>query len=155
MIKEVSYGQEQCAVSWNELPYKFEEGTPNIAGAVGLGAAVKYLSNLGMDTVFDHEKELTKYVFEQLKECSNVTIYGPMDLSKKCGIVPFGLKGFSSHETAALFNEYGIAIRSGYHCAQPLHQHFKLESSARASFYLYNTKSEIDRFVKILKELQE
>jgi cysteine desulfurase/selenocysteine lyase len=153
MIKEVSYSQDRCAVSWNELPYKFEAGTPNIAGAVGLGAAVKYLSALGMDNVFAHEKELTKYAAERLKECSNITLYGPGDLSKKCGIIPFGVKGFSSHEAAALFNEYGIAIRSGYHCAQPLHEIFKLTSSARASFYIYNTKEEIDRFVDILKEI--
>jgi cysteine desulfurase/selenocysteine lyase len=154
MIKEVSYGQDRCSVSWNELPYKFEAGTPNIAGAVGLGAAVRYLSDLGMDEVFAHEKELTKYAFERLKDCHNITIYGPTDLSKKCGILPFGLKGLSSHETAALFNEYGIAIRSGYHCAQPLHQILKLESSARASFYLYNTPSEVDRFVEILKGIE-
>jgi cysteine desulfurase/selenocysteine lyase len=154
MIKEVSYSQDRCSVSWNELPYKFEAGTPNIAGAIGLGAAVKYLSDLGMDNVFAHEKELTKYAFEHLKEYNNITIYGPRDLSKKCGIIPFSVKGLSSHETAALFNEYGIAIRSGYHCAQPLHQIFKLASSARASFYLYNTPAEVDRFVEILQELQ-
>lgn len=153
MIKEVSYTQDHCVVSWNELPYKFEAGTPNIAGAVGLGAAIKYLSDLGMDNVFAHEIELTKYAVNCLKDCNNVTLYGSSDLSKKCGIIPFGVKGFSSHETAALFNEYGIAIRSGYHCAQPLHQIFKLNSSARASFYLYNTTSEIDCFVDILKEL--
>jgi cysteine desulfurase/selenocysteine lyase len=153
MIKEVSYGQDRCDVSWNELPYKFEAGTPNIAGAVGLGAAVKYLSDLGMDNVFAHEKEITKYTVDRLKECCNVTLYGPSDLSKKCGIIPFGVKGFSSHEAAALFNEYGIAIRSGYHCAQPLHQIFKLDSSARASFYIYNTPSEVDCFVEILKGL--
>jgi cysteine desulfurase/selenocysteine lyase len=154
MIKEVSYGQERCSITWNELPYKFEAGTPNIAGAVGLSAAVKYLSDLGMENVLAHEKELTEYAYKRLRECSNITLYGPTDLTRKCGIIPFGLKGFSSHETAALFNEYGIAIRSGYHCAQPLHQLFKLESSARASFYLYNTPSEVDRFVEILKELE-
>ena len=154
MIKEVSYSQDHCVVSWNELPYKFEAGTPNIAGAIGLGAAVKYLSDLGMDNVFAHEKELTKYAFGHLKEYNNITIYGPRDLSRKCGIIPFSVKGLSSHETAALFNEYGIAIRSGYHCAQPLHQIFKLASSARASFYLYNSPAEVDRFVEILQELQ-
>jgi len=153
MVKEVSCSQDHCAISWNEIPYKFEAGTPNIAGAVGLGAAIKYLSDLGMDNVFAHEKELTKYAVNCLKDCNNVTLYGPSELSKKCGIIPFSVKGFSSHETAAFFNEYGIAIRSGYHCAQPLHQIFKLDSSARASFYLYNTASEIDCFVEILKEL--
>jgi cysteine desulfurase/selenocysteine lyase len=155
MIKEVSINEGQCSISWNELPWKFEAGTPNIAGAVGLGAAVKYLEGLGMQKVFSHEKELTKYAYERIRECSNVTLYGPTDLSKKCGIIPFAVKGFSSHETAALFDEYGIALRSGYHCAQPLHEVLKLQSSARASFYIYNTKEEVDRFVEILKELDK
>jgi cysteine desulfurase / selenocysteine lyase len=155
MIKEVSINKGQCSISWNELPWKFEAGTPNIAGAVGLGAAVKYLEGLGMQNVFSHEKELTKYAYERIRECSNVTLYGPTDLSKKCGIIPFAVKGFSSHETAALFDEYGIALRSGYHCAQPLHEVLKLQSSARASFYIYNTKEEVDRFVEILKELDK
>jgi len=155
MIREVTYNQDHCSVSWNELPYKFEAGTPNIAGAIGLEAAVKYLSTLGMDNVFAHEKELTKHASERLRECNNITLYGPNDLSKKCGIIPFSAKGVSSHEIAGVFNEYGIAIRSGYHCAQPLHEIFKLTSSARASFYIYNTKKEIDRFVEILKELDQ
>ena len=126
MIKEVSIKNGHCSISWNELPWKFEAGTPNIAGAVGLGAAVRYLEALGMENVFSHEKELTKYAVERMRECRKVTIYGSTDLSKKCGIIPFGVKGFSSHETAALFDEYGIAMRSGYHCAQPLHEIFKL-----------------------------
>jgi cysteine desulfurase / selenocysteine lyase len=155
MIKEVSINKGQCSISWNELPFKFEAGTPNIAGAVGLGAAVKYLQDLGMQNVFSHEKELTRYAYERIKECGNVTLYGPTDLTRKCGIIPFGLKGFSSHETAALFDEYGIALRSGYHCAQPLHEILKLQSSARASFYIYNTPQEVDRFVEILKELDK
>jgi cysteine desulfurase / selenocysteine lyase len=155
MIKEVSINKGQCSISWNELPWKFEAGTPNIAGAVGLGAAVKYLEGLGMQNVFSHEKELTKYAYERIREYSNVTLYGPTDLTKKCGIMPFGVKGFSSHETAALFDEYGIALRSGYHCAQPLHEVLKLQSSARASFYIYNTKEEVDRFTDILKELDK
>ena len=155
MIKEVFYGQGQCHISWNELPWKFEAGTPNIAGAVGLGAAVEYLEGLGMDNVFAHEKELTKYAVDRMKECNKVTIYGSSDPSKKCGIIPFGIKGMSSHEAAGLFNEFGIAMRSGYHCAQPLHQIFKLESSARASFYIYNTKQEVERFVEILEEIDK
>jgi cysteine desulfurase/selenocysteine lyase len=154
MIKEVSYGQGQCSVSWNELPWKFEAGTPNIAGAAGLGAAVRYLEGLGMDNVFTHERELTKYAVDRMRQFSKVTVYGPSDLSKKCGIIPFAIKGMSSHEVAGLFNEFGIAMRSGYHCAQPLHQIFKLESSARASFYVYNTKEEVDRFIEILKEIE-
>jgi cysteine desulfurase/selenocysteine lyase len=156
MIKEVSYrqGKGQCSISWNDLPWKFEAGTPNIAGAVGLGAAVKYLEGLGMDNVLSHEKALTKYTVDRMKG-SKVTIYGPSDLSRKCGIIPFSVKGLSSHDVALFCDNYGIMMRSGYHCAQPLHQVFKLESSARASFYIYNTQEEIDRFIEVLKEFDE
>ncbi len=154
MIKEVSVSGDKCAISWNELPWKFEAGTPNIAGAVGLGAAVNYLKGIGMQNVYIHERDLTEYAYDLLKQQSHVTIYGSSDLSKKCGILPFGVEGFSSHEIAALFDEYGIALRSGYHCAQPLHELFKLQSTARASFYIYNTKEEIERFVEVLKELE-
>jgi cysteine desulfurase / selenocysteine lyase len=157
MIKEVSYrqGSGHCSVSWNDLPWKFEAGTPNIEGAVGLGAAVQYLEGLGMNNVLCHEKELTEYAVKRLGERRNITVYGPTDLSKKCGIIPFSVKGMSSHEAAGALNEFGIAIRSGFHCAQPLHEIFKLESSARASFYIYNTKEEVDRFIEVLKELDQ
>ena len=157
MIKEVSFspGKGQCSISWNDLPWKFEAGTPNIAGAVGLGAAVRYLEGLGMDNVFSHEKELTKHAVKRMAECSKVTVYGPSDLSKKCGIIPFSVKGLSSHDVALFCDNYGIMMRSGYHCAQPLHEIFKLESSARASFYVYNTQNEVDRFIEVLKELDK
>ena len=155
MIKEVSFTPGAgCKVSWNDLPWKFEAGTPDICGAVGLAEAVKYLDAVGMDNVLSHEKALTKYAEEQLQKCSNVTVYGCMDLSKKCGIIPFSVKGLSSHDVALICDNYGIMIRSGYHCAQPLHQEvLKLESSDRASFYIYNTEEEIDRFVEVLKEM--
>jgi cysteine desulfurase/selenocysteine lyase len=157
MIKEVAYSQSQgqCNISWNELPWKFEAGTPNIGGAIGLGAAVKYLEELGMDNVLSHEKELTKYAVERMKEYIKVTVYGPLDLSKKLGIIPFGVKGLSSHDVALFFDNYGVMMRSGYHCAQPLHQVFKLHSSARASFYIYNTQQEVDRFLEVLKEFEQ
>ncbi len=155
MIKEVSVQSGHCSISWNELPWKFEAGTPNISGAVGLGAAVKYLEGLGMQNVFSHEKELTQYAYRRLRERGNIALYGPSDVSKKCGIIPFSVKGLSSHEAAALFDEFGIALRSGYHCAQPLHEIFKIQSSARASFYLYNTKEEINRFIEVLGEIDK
>jgi len=155
MIKEVAYNQGQCSVSWNELPWKFEAGTPNISGAIGLGAAVEYLDGLGMDNVLSHEKDLTKYAMKRIVECKKVTVYGPSDPAMKCGIIPFGVKGLSSHDVALFCDNYGIMMRSGYHCAQPLHQIFKLESSARASFYIYNTKEEIDRFIEVLKEFDQ
>ncbi len=157
MIKEVEFSKDQggCSVSWNELPWKFEAGTPNIAGAVGLGTAVEYLEKVGMDNVLSHEKDLTEYVVERMKECGKTTVYGPSNLSKKLGIIPFSVKGLSSHDVALFFDNYGVMMRSGYHCAQPLHQVFKLESSARVSFYIYNTKDEVDRFVEILKEFEQ
>ncbi len=155
MIKEVSYSPVgACSISWNDLPWKFEAGTPDICGAIGLAEAAKYLETVGMDQVFNHEKELTKYAFEQMQQCSKVTIYGSCDVSKKCGIIPFSIEGLSSHDVALICDNYGIMIRSGYHCAQPLHEQvLKLQSSDRASFYIYNTKEEIDRFVEVLKEI--
>jgi cysteine desulfurase / selenocysteine lyase len=157
MIKEVSIneGRGQCSVSWNELPWKFEAGTPNIAGAIGLGEAVKYLDCLGMDNVLRHEKDLTKYATERMGECKKVSIYGPTNLKEKLGIIAFGVEGLSSHDVALFFDNYGIMMRSGFHCAQPLHEFFELHSSVRASFYLYNTKEEVDRFVEILKEIEQ
>jgi cysteine desulfurase/selenocysteine lyase len=157
MIKEVSFNPEAgCSIMWNDLPWKFEAGTPDICGAVCLAEAVKYLEAIGMDQVLSHEKELTKYAVERLRECSKVTIYGSNDLSTKCGIIPFSVKGLSSHDVALICDNYGIMIRSGYHCAQPLHQEvLKLQSSDRASFYIYNTKEEIDRFIEVLKEMGE
>jgi cysteine desulfurase/selenocysteine lyase len=157
MIKEVAFSQEkaQCDITWNEPPWKFEAGTPNISGGIGLAAAIKYLEQLGMDNVLAHEKALTKYAVKGMKDFSKVTIHGPSNLAMKCGIIPFSIKGLSSHDVALFCDSYGIAIRSGFHCAQPLHQLFKLQSSARASFYIYNTKEEIDRFLEVLKEFQE
>jgi cysteine desulfurase/selenocysteine lyase len=157
MIKEVTFSPDAgCSIMWNDLPWKFEAGTPDICGAVALAEAVKYLEALGMDQVLSHEKELTKYAVERMKECGKVIVHGPKDLSKNCGIIPFSVKGLSSHDVALICDNYGIMIRSGYHCAQPLHQQvFKLQSSDRASFYIYNTKEEIDRFVEVLKEMEQ
>jgi cysteine desulfurase/selenocysteine lyase len=155
MIKEVTFNpqNQQCNINWNEPPWKFEAGTPNISGAIGLAAAIKYLEQVGMDNILSHEQTLTNYAVERMKSLSKLSLYGPTDPSK-CGIIPFNINGLSSHDVALLCDSYGIAIRSGYHCAQPLHQMLQLQSSARASFYLYNTTEEIDRFVEVLKELQ-
>jgi cysteine desulfurase/selenocysteine lyase len=157
MIKEVAISQgEGCSIILNDPPWKFEAGTPNICGAIGLAEAVKYLEAIGMDEVLNHEKSLNKYAVERMQECSKVTIYGSSNLSKKCGIIPFGVKGLSSHDVALICDNYGIMIRSGYHCAQPLHQQvLKIQSSDRASFYVYNTKDEIDRFMEVLKEIEQ
>jgi cysteine desulfurase/selenocysteine lyase len=156
MIRDVSFNTERarCDIVYNELPWKFEAGTPDICGAVGLKAAIEYLQELGMTQIFEHEKALTAYAMKRMLECSSVTVYGPSDSTVKCGIIPFGVKGLSSHDVALLCDNYGIMIRSGYHCAQPLHEIFKIQSSARASFYLYNTRQEVDRFIDILKEIE-
>lgn len=157
MIKEVSFsqGRERCAITWNDPPWKFEAGTPNICGGIALMEAVKYLERIGMTEVLKHEKLLTAYAVKRMQECSKVTLHGPSDLSSKCGIIPFTVEGLSSHDVALFFDTYGIMIRSGFHCAQPLHQVFKLQSSARASFYIYNTREEIDRFIEVLKEIEQ
>jgi cysteine desulfurase/selenocysteine lyase len=157
MIKKVSFDltTRRSVISWNELPWKFEAGTPNIGGGVGLLAAVRYLKQAGMENIKRHEEMLTEHCMQRMQECEKVTIYGPKDASMKCGIVPFGVKGLNSHDVALFFDAYGIMIRSGYHCAQPLHERFGLPSSARASFYLYNTREEVDRFIEVLKEIEQ
>jgi cysteine desulfurase/selenocysteine lyase len=157
MIKDVLFVREEghCGISFNEPPWKFEAGTPNIAGGIALAEAVKYLQRLGMENVFQHETELTAYAIKRLAELKKVTVYGPADLKAKCGIIPFSVEGLSSHDVALFCDTFGIMLRSGFHCAQPLHQIFNLQSSARASFYIYNTPEEIDRFIEVLKEMEE
>jgi len=157
MIREVSFNSKtrRCTISWNDLPWKFEAGTPDICGGVGLMAAAKYLKELGMENVKAHECNLTEYAMKRLKECSKVKVYGPQDSSIKCGIIPFNVEGFDSHDVALLLDSYGIMIRSGFHCAQPLHQKLKIQSSARASFYIYNTREEVDHFIEVLKEIEQ
>jgi cysteine desulfurase/selenocysteine lyase len=156
MIREVSFNSMtgRCSITWNDLPWKFEAGTPDVCGGVGLMEAVKYLRKIGMENVKAHEGMLTEYATQRMQECKKVKIYGPKDASIKCGIIPFGVDGLSSHDVALFLDNYGIMVRSGFHCAQPLHQMFKLNSSARVSFYVYNTREEIDRFIEVLKEIE-
>ena len=157
MIKEVLFNKktEQCGISWNDSPWKFEAGTPHICGSVALMEAIKYLENIGMSEVLAHEKMLTENAVKTMQNCcTKLVLYGTSDHTLKCGIIPFGIAGLSSHDVALFLDNYGIMIRSGFHCAQPLHQVFKLQSSARASFYIYNTREEIDRFVEVLKEIE-
>jgi cysteine desulfurase/selenocysteine lyase len=112
------------------------------------------LKTIGMENVSLHEQMLTKYAMQRMRELKKVKVYGPKDASIKCGIIPFGVDGLGSHDVALFLDNYGIMIRSGFHCAQPLHQIFKIGSSARASFYLYNKREEIDRFIEVLKEIE-
>jgi len=156
MIREVSFNQvtKRCSITWNDLPWKFEAGTPNVCGGVGLMEAVRYLRKLGMENVKAHECMLTEYAMQRMQECQKVKIYGPKDVSIKCGIIPFNIEGLSSHDVALFLDNYGVMIRSGFHCAQPLHEIFKLRSSARVSFHIYNTREEVDRFIEVLKEIE-
>ncbi len=157
MIKDVLFIREEghCGISWNEPPWKFEAGTPNISGGIALAEATKYLQRLGMENVLKHETDLTTYAMKRLSELKKVTIYGTNDPKLKCGIIPFGVEGLGSHDVALFCDNFGIMLRSGFHCAQPLHQVFNLQSSARVSFYVYNTTEEIDRFVEVLKEMEQ
>jgi cysteine desulfurase/selenocysteine lyase len=157
MIKEVAFNQknEQSDIEWNDPPWKFEAGTPDICGSVALTEAIKYLENIGMPEILNYEKTLTEYAVKTLQNCcTKLALYGTSDHNLKCGIIPFGISGLSSHDIALFLDNYGIMIRSGFHCAQPLHQVFKLQSSARASFYIYNTREEIDRFIEVLQEIE-
>ncbi len=157
MIREVSFNPTmgRCNISWNDLPWKFEAGTPDIGGGIGLMAAVRYLRGLGMDNVYCHECDLIGYALKRVQELRKIKIYGPLEITGKCGIIPFNMEGFDSHDVALFLDSYGIMIRSGYHCAQPLHQRLNVPSSARVSFYIYNTRDEIDRFIEVLKELEQ
>jgi cysteine desulfurase/selenocysteine lyase len=155
MIKEVSFNPKtrRCSMTWNSLPWKFEAGTPNASGGVGFMEAARYLKRIGIENVQAYEEKLTKHAIRRLQELRKVTIYGPKETSAKCGIIPFSIGGLSSHDVALFLDSYGVMVRSGFHCAQPLHQVFRIKSSARASFYIYNTIEEIDRFVDVLEEL--
>jgi cysteine desulfurase/selenocysteine lyase len=158
MIREVSFDPKlrQCSVGWNVLPWKFEAGTPNVCGGIGFMEAIRYLKRIGMKNVKAHEETLTKYALPLMQKCcGKIRIYGTKDTSVKCGIIPFGINGLSSHDIALFLDNYGIAVRSGFHCAQPLHEIFKLSSTARISFYIYNTREEIDRFAEVLKEIEQ
>ena len=142
------------STTWGELPNKFEAGTPDIAGIIGLGAAVDYLEGLGMDNVREHEKELIGYALEKFKELGDlVTVYGVDNVEEKGGALAFNVKGVHAHDVAQVLNNYGIAVRSGQHCAAPLVTSFGVPAMVRATFYIYNTKEEIDYLVEKLKEV--
>ena len=133
--------------TWNDLPYKFEAGTPIIAGGIGLGIAVDYLSALGMANVHAHEKAITEYALERLAEVPGLTLLGPEDASKKGAVAAFTLAGIHAHDVAQLLDAEGIAVRAGHHCAMPLHEDRGLSATTRASFYLYNTHEEVDALI--------
>jgi cysteine desulfurase/selenocysteine lyase len=151
MIKEV----HTTGASWKELPYKFEAGTPNVAGAIGLGAAVDYLRKLGMKNVHDHEKQITGYALSKMAEIKGLEVYGPKDVSKRVGAISFNLGDIHAHDLASIMDEEGIAIRSGHHCAQPLMEFLQIPAASRASFYVYNTNDEVDAFIGALDKARK
>lgn len=141
--------------SWAPLPYKFEAGTPNIAGAIGLGAAIDYLEALGMDQVADYEHQLVQDLLPRLIAMPGITVYGPQDPAQHTGVIAFNLAGLHPHDLATALDMEGIAVRAGHHCAQPLMEALGLAATARASFYFYNTKADIDRLLAALQATKE
>jgi cysteine desulfurase / selenocysteine lyase len=146
MIREVHLD----GARWNDIPYKFEAGTTNIADAIGLGVAVDYLSALGMDQIRRHEVELVRYAFERMAPIPGLRIYGPMDVDGHGGVVSFNLADIHPHDMASILDEEGVAIRSGHHCAQPLMELLNVSGTSRASFYVYNSTDDIDVFIGAL-----
>jgi len=155
MIKSVHLRESE----WNEVPYKFEAGTPNVAQGIGLGAAVDYLSDLGMDNVHAHEQALAAYALERLASVPNLLVYGP-PAAERGGVVTFNLIRdgellIHPHDLASILDREGVAIRAGHHCAQPLMEHYGVPATARASFYVYNTEAEVDQLVAALLKAQQ
>ena len=151
MIREV----HKYETTWNDLPYKFEAGTPNIADVIGFSAAIDYLENIGMDKVREHEIELTKYALDKLSAIKGIILYGTPDIKKRGGVISFNLGDIHPHDLATIIDEDGVAIRSGHHCAQVLMERLDVSATSRASFYIYNTKEEVDVFVRSLNRARE
>ena len=150
----IDFVYEQSA-TWKELPWKFEAGTPNMAGAIGLAAAIDYLEAIGMDAIEHHEQELIAYVFPKLQAIEGLKIYGSQDLAKRSGVISFNLGNLHPHDLATALDYEGVAVRAGHHCAQPLIQYLGVPATARASFYLYNTKEDCDKLVEALIKTKE
>ena len=149
MIREV----HKYETTWNDLPYKFEAGTPNIADVVGFGSAIDYLTKIGMDNVREHEVELTKYAIEKLSEVKGIHIYGTKDITKRGGVISFNFADVHPHDVAQIIDGEGIAVRSGHHCAQVLMERLDVAATSRASFYIYNTKEDVDALVNSLNKV--
>ena len=149
MIREV-HKQE---TTWNDLPYKFEAGTPNVADVICFAAAIDYLTEIGMDNVRNHEIELTQYALEKMSKVNGLVIYGPCDTKKQGGVISFNFKDVHPHDVATIIDKNGVAIRSGHHCAQVLMEKLDVAATNRASFYIYNTKEEVDVLIDSLEQV--
>ena len=150
----IDFVYEQSA-TWKELPWKFEAGTPNMAGAIGLAAAIDYLEAIGMDAIEHQEQDLIAYVFPKLQAIEGLKIYGSQDLAKRSGVISFNLGDLHPHDLATALDYEGVAVRAGHHCAQPLIQYLEVPATARASFYFYNTKEDCDKLVEALIKTKE
>jgi cysteine desulfurase/selenocysteine lyase len=149
MIRQVGLYE----TTWAELPAKFEAGTPNVADAVGMGAACDYLLGLGRDAIRDHEVALTRYAWEQLLEIPEVTVYGPLP-EDRSGAVSFNIDGVHAHDIGSILDELGVCVRAGHHCTQPLHARYGIDASTRASFYIYNTEDDVDRLIEGIRRVR-
>ncbi|MEK7247180.1 MAG: cysteine desulfurase [Chloroflexota bacterium] len=143
MIRKVTFE----GATWNDLPWKFEAGTPNIADVIAFGAAIDYLEVLGMDNVRQHEAEITAYALDRMATIPDIILYGPPDVEQRGGVVSFNFSDLHPHDIGTVLDQYGVAIRSGHHCTQPLWRTLGVSGSARASFYIYNTPEEVDKLV--------
>lgn len=151
MIREV----HETYTEFADIPHKFEAGTPHIAGVIGLGRAVQYLSAIGMDNIRAHEKQITSYCISRMTEIKGLTIYGPLEPDVRGGVVSFTLKGIHPHDIAQILDSENICIRVGYHCAQPLHEYLRIGPTARASFYIYTTIGDIDSLIKGISKVRK
>jgi cysteine desulfurase/selenocysteine lyase len=151
MIKEV----HTTGATWKDIPYKYEAGTPDIAGAIGLGAAVDYIRKLGIERIQAHEREITDYALTKMASVKALTYYGPRSSKDRVGVISFNLGDIHAHDLASILDEEGIAIRSGHHCAQPLMEFLDVPATSRASFYVYNTKEEVDVLIGALEKARK
>lgn len=146
---------ERDTSTWAEIPHKFEAGTPNIAGAIALGAAADFLDEVGFDAIAEHERELLSYALERLDDMGGINVYGPTDLDERSGVISFTMGDAHPHDISTILDSRGIAIRAGHHCAQLVMQHFGISATARASFYLYNSTDDVDRLIEGLASVKE
>lgn len=141
--------------TWKELPWKFEAGTPNIAGAIALGSAIDYLTAIGLEAIHQYEAELVDYCLPKLKAIDGLTVYGPQNPKDHTGVIAFNLEGLHPHDVATALDMEGVAVRAGHHCAQPLLTYLNVPATARASFYFYNTKDDADRLIEAILATKE
>lgn len=160
-LSPIEFGGEMIATvteqsaTWKELPWRLEAGTPNMAGAIGLGAAIDYISQIGLSNIARHEADLMVYTLPKLAAIEGITIYGPEVPEDRAGVIAFNLDGLHPHDVATALDYEGVAVRAGHHCTQPLHRHLDLASTLRASFALYTTKDDCDRLIDAIIKAKE